>query len=340
MRQLVQIDVESIREAVAGVFKADGADPANALLLANLLVDSDLAGHPSHGVYLVAQYHQASRAGIIDPRGVPRVISDTPGPVVVVDAGRSYGQVAAQFAAAVACDRAQALGLCAVVIRNCSHVGRLANHVDLIADRGMIGIMTANYAGADLIVAPPAGREGRLSTNPFAFSVPRAQRPHLILDMATSTLAFGALVINRRREATSEPNPQIDNTILSAFADHKGFGLSILVEVLSGILSGAGWSNGQLVEESQGVFITAIDPEGFCGRSTLIESVEEMVTWIKSSPPSGDEPVLVPGEAGELARQSSNGRVEIDPTTWDELRAVFADAQVEVPPTALTSPAQ
>jgi len=57
MYPFVQIDVESIREAVAGVFKADGADPADALLLANLLVDSDLAGHPSHGVYLVAQYH-------------------------------------------------------------------------------------------------------------------------------------------------------------------------------------------------------------------------------------------------------------------------------------------
>jgi len=269
---------------------------------------------------------------------VPRVISDTPGPVVVVDGGRNYGQVVAQFAAAVACDRAQNLGLCAVVIRNCSLEGRLANHVELIADRGMIGIMTANYAGPDLIVAPPAGCEGRLSTNPFAFSVPRVQLPHLILDMATSTLAFGAVVINGRREATTAPNPQIDNTILSAFGDHKGFGLSILVKVLSGILSGAGWSTGRSVEESQGVFMMAIDPEGFCGRSTLIEAVEEMVTWIKSSPPSGDEPILVPGEAGELARQSANGRIEIDPTTWDDLQAVFADAEVEVPPTSSISP--
>lgn len=335
MQPLVVIEVDPIRDAVASVFEADGASPPIALRLADLLVDSDLAGHPSHGLYRVAEYHLACRSGIVDPRGEPYIVDDTLTSTAVVDGGGTFGQIAAQFAAQVACDRAQSHGISAVALRNCSHVGRLANHVDVIADRGMIGIMTANDAGANLMVAPPGGREGRLGTNPFAFSVPRLHRPHLILDIATSTVAYGTIVINRRREETAAgQHVNIGQTTLEAFGGHKGFGLAILVDVLSGILSGAGWSSSRSVEESQGVFMIAIDPEGFCGRFALVQAVEEMVEWIKSSPPAGDEPVLVPGEASESAREESGGHIEIDPTTWNDLLDVFAETGIRVPPTS------
>ena len=333
MQPLIAVGAELMRTAAAAVLEVDGARADDARLIAKLLVDADLAGHPSHGVYRVGEYHHGCTSGLVNPRGEPRVINETAPSTMSVDGGGTFGQVAAQFAAAVVCDRAASQGLSAVALRNCSHVGRLSDHVDAIAERGMIGIITANDAGANLIVAPPGALAGRLGTNPFAFAVPRAQRPHLIADFATSTVAYGAVVVNHRREDPTPSNDAKTRAVLEAFGGYKGFALSILVDVLSGILSGAGWSTSREVEESQGVFMMAIDPDRFCGRSSLVSAVEEMVAWIKSSPTTDGAPVLVPGEVGERARRENGDRIEIDQMTWNDLLCVFAETGVTPPPT-------
>lgn len=335
MQPLVGVTSDLMRDVLVSVFEADGASRVDAALLARFLVDSDLAGHPSHGVYRVAEYHRACRSGAIDPKGQTTVTEQRPGAMAIVDGGGTFGQVAAQFAAEIACERATVHGLSAVALRNCSHVGRLSDHVAAVADRGMIGIMTANDAGANLMVAPPGGKQGRLGTNPFAYAVPRAHNPHLILDMSTSTVAYGSLVVDRRRQGLAGEERELtasNEPVLETFGGLKGFGLSLLVDVLSGVLTGAGWSSSRNAAESQGVFLLAIDPDRFCGRSNQVQAVEEMIDWIKSCETSSGEALLVPGEASERARHLNGGVVKIDPTTWDDLLEVFADAGVPPPP--------
>jgi hydroxycarboxylate dehydrogenase B len=321
----VVVEPAPLHDAVAAVLEADGAAADNAQSIARLLIDADLSDHPSHGVFRIAEYHRGCRSGHINPIGQPRIIQDG-GTTVTVDGDRAFGQIATTFAGDAALERARTHGVCIVALRRCAHVGRLSDHVERIASRGMIGMMLANDSGANPIVAPPCGSDGRLSTNPVAFGIPRAAPPHLVFDMASSTIAYGTLIL-RDRWTNSAPSE-----VLQPVGGHKGFGLALLGEVLAGILTGAGWSGAAPGPDYQGVMLFAIDPDRFCGLPVLVDAVEELVAWVKASPPRGAEPVLVPGEAGELARWRNRGGIRIDPITWREMLAVFADTRVAPPP--------
>jgi uncharacterized oxidoreductase len=324
----VTVAPDGLRTAVAAVFEADGASAPVAAAVTELLLAADLADHASHGVYRLAQYHRDCRSGHIDPSAEPRIARDG-GATLTIDGNRAFGQIVARFSADVALERARVHGMCAVAVRGCSHVGRLADHVGQIAAGGMIGMMAANDSGANPIVAPHGGSDGRLATNPIAFGIPRPGGPHLVLDMATSTISHGTQQVRARwgdsTPETHEPLP------LRPVGGHKGYGLALVVEVLAGILTGAGWSGGETGPDHQGAFLVAIDPDRFCGREALGAALEELVAWVKASPPSGAAPVLVPGEGGAAARRRATA-VVIDPLTWREMLAVFAETNVPPPP--------
>jgi uncharacterized oxidoreductase len=323
----VVVGPDDLRDAVASVFAADGAPRPVADAVASLLVDADLADHPSHGVFRLTQYHGDCRSGHLNPAAEPRISRDG-GTTLTIDGNGAFGQIAARLAGDLALERARVHGVCAVAVRGCSHVGRLSDHVGQIAAGGMIGMMAANDSGATPIVAPHGGSDGRLGTNPIAFGIPRAGMPHLVLDMSTSTISHGALKLRARwdgvQDATRDAMP------LEPVGGHKGYGLALVVEVLAGILTGAGWGGPEPRHDYQGVFLVAIDPDRFCGRSALETAVEDLVLWVKASPPGGDAPVLIPGEASEAARRSAT-TVAIDPVTWTELLGVFAEANVTPP---------
>ena len=201
----VVVDPEPMRSAVAAVFSADGATAAAARIVAEHLVDSDLCDHPSHGVFRVTEYHQACASGQIDARGTPRIVRDDQ-TTIVVDGGRGFGHIAARFTADAAIERATDHGVCVATLANGSHVGRLGDHVEHVAEHGHIGIMMANDSGANQVVAPHGGADGRLATNPIAFGIPRSHPPHLVLDMATSAISHGKATIQARRDGgTAHP---------------------------------------------------------------------------------------------------------------------------------------
>lgn len=323
----VVVAPDGLRDAVASVFEADGAPRPVADAVASVLVDADLAGHPSHGVLRLTQYHRDCRSGHLNPAAEPRIARDD-GTTLTIDGNGAFGQIVARFAGDLALERARAHGVCAVAVRRCSHVGRLSDHVGQIAAGGMIGMMTANDSGANPVVAPHRGSDGRLGTNPIAFGIPRAGMPHLVLDMATSTISHGALKLRTRWDGAA-PETQ-DAMPLRPVGEHKGYGLALVVEVLAGILTGAGWGGPEPRHDHQGVFLVAIDPDRFCGRAELEAAVEDLVSWVKASPPGGGAPVLVPGESSEAARRGATS-VAIDPVTWGELLGVFAETNVTPP---------
>ena len=322
----VVVDPEPMRAAVAAVFSADGATTADARIVAEHLVDSDLCDHPSHGVFRVTEYHQACSTGQIDPRGTPRIVRDDE-TTIVVDGGRGFGHIAARFTADAAIERAAEHGVCVATLANGSHVGRLGDHVEHVAEHGHIGIMMANDSGANQVVAPHGGADGRLATNPIAFGVPRSHPPHLVLDMATSAISHGKATVQARRDG-GEGHV---SGLLEPFGGYKGFGLGVVVEVFAGILTGAGFSGPTPGPDHQGVCLIVVNPARFGDQGSLAESVDQLVDWVKQSPATGSQPVRVPGERGHASRERTT-EIRIDPVTWGELLEVFAETGVAAPP--------
>ncbi len=319
----VAVDPAPLGTAVAAVLEAEGADPEVAAFVSRHLVEADLADHSSHGVYRLTEYHDAVKRGQTLPTGRPSITHDG-GATLTVDGGRAYGHIAARFTADAALERAAEHGVCVATLRNGAHVGRLGDHVGYVAEHGMIAVMTANDSGQNQVVAPHGGADGRLGTNPIAFGAPRPQPPHLVVDMATSAISHGSARIRARWAGEDDPSADL----LAPAAAHKGFALGLAVEVLAGILSGAGWSGPGSAPDHQGVCLIVINPDPFCGRDALAASVEQLAEWVKQSPPAGEVPVRIPGEP----RRAPVDEVRIDPRTWSELQGVFAETGVTPPP--------
>ena len=251
----VMLDPDSAYIAVVSSLVADGADPDAAAAVAEHLVDADLSGHPSHGIYRLTEYHRACRSGQVDPRARP-VIHRDDGTTIAIDGRRSFGQVAARFAVDAAVERSGNHGVCVATVRSSSHIGRLADAAARLAACRRIGIVMTNDSGANQVVAPHGGADGRLATNPIAFGIPRSWPPHLVFDMATSETSHGTA----RLEARWAGDGDSAAGLLRPLAGHKGYGLGLVVDVLAGILSGAGWSGPHPGDDYQGVCLIAIDP--------------------------------------------------------------------------------
>ena len=190
------VDPAVLHRLASDLLCAVGTDPAAARIVADSLVDANLAGHDSHGVLRLPAYLAGARQGHVVPTAVPSLLSQS-GATAIVDAADGWGQPAMWLATRAAIDRAREHGLGAAVVRRSYHIGRVAPYVESIAREGMIGQAMANAAPA---VAPFGGRSRVMGTNPMAWAVPRAaDAPPVCLDVATAGVAEGKLRVARAR---------------------------------------------------------------------------------------------------------------------------------------------
>jgi LDH2 family malate/lactate/ureidoglycolate dehydrogenase len=303
-----------------------------------LLVASDLAGHPSHGVLRVAGYLDAIERGATDPRGVPQLVRDQDA-TAIVDGGLALGQVVARFAAAEAIARARRHGIACVAVRRSCHAGRLAHFSEQIAAAGQIGIVVANDAGASQLVAPPGATVARLSTNPLALAAPRAGGRLFSLDMSTSVVSAGKL---RVRRELGDPVPEGWELagVLQALGGYKGFGLALAVEILAGVLTQAGHATAEAAalarDDEQGMLLIAIEIARFLTVDELERGYEEVAAYVRSAPlVPGAPPIALPGERGEAeaGRNRELGVVLTGPTL-EQLCDACARAGVATPRSA------
>ena len=226
----------------------------DAAWIARLLVLANLRGHDSHGVIRIPQYAEAVKSGGIDPKSPVTVVAET-GVTARLDGGRGFGQVVARRGIELAIAKATASGLSAVTLSRTTHVGRLADYAEMAATQGLVGMLWVN-AVHGLNVAPWGGAARRLGTNPHAIGIPGAGGPAMVLDFATSVVAEGKMRVKKNRKQQAPPGWFIDaggrpatdpeifygdpvGSLLTA-GEHKGYGLSLAVEILGGILSGTG----------------------------------------------------------------------------------------------------
>ena len=301
-----------------------GARGDDAGRTAELLVRAELGGHPSHGLRRLTQYADAWRAGTLVPSARAEIVRDD-GSTLTLDGRQALGQVVCTLAADLAAERALEHGVAAVAVRHSGHAGRLADYADRACGRGAALLAFANDSGAEQTMAPPGGLEARLSTNPLAAGIPRPRPPHLVIDLATSVAAFGKV---RVLQDSGQPIPDawMRNGLLRPLGGAKGFALALLVEALSGVVSGAGAACADPGPDDQGVFLLAFDPARFGEPAELAQRLDDMLGYVLDVPlEAGAEPLRAPGSGLPPLPLDPGARFELAPALAARLEALASE---------------
>eukprot|EP01062_Namystynia_karyoxenos_P051814 TRINITY_DN40904_c0_g1_i1.p1 TRINITY_DN40904_c0_g1~~TRINITY_DN40904_c0_g1_i1.p1 ORF type:complete len:484 (+),score=151.97 TRINITY_DN40904_c0_g1_i1:79-1452(+) len=190
---------QALRAAVRRILQQAGSGEEEQRVVADHLVDANLAGHDSHGVQMMRKYMLSLRDGWVSPNVHAVEAGSAEGPVVSVDCQGGFGPVVAREAMRLGIAAAKRHGVCVLAARRCFHIGRAGPYADMAADHGLAAVLFVSAVGHPPLVAPFGGAQARLLTNPFSVSVPAAGREHISVDFATSIVANGKLqaAVNR-----------------------------------------------------------------------------------------------------------------------------------------------
>jgi len=311
--------------------------------VAEVLVAADLRGIASHGTFRLPVYASLAEAGVIATTARPSRDGGTP-VLSRWDAADGWGPHAGRVLMDDAIERALDLGLAASLARRASHFGIAGWYSIRAASRGLIGMTMTN---ASPLVAPTRSRKRLLGTNPIAVAAPAGRFGTFVLDMATSAVTWGRVLVADRRGQEVEPGVAIDeegwsSTVPSrvltsgallplggteATAGYKGYGLAMLVDVLTGVLAGANFGT-RVVPFSTtagpsnlGQLFLAIDPAlaGDDGFETRMEALcEELVNAPLA--PDAPGPVLIPGQPeAQLEAERRRDGIPFEPTDVEAL---------------------
>jgi ureidoglycolate dehydrogenase (NAD+) len=307
---------------------------------------TSVRGTDSHGVARIPIYVERLRAGVLNPRPRPSVVRRD-GAVAVVDGDEGPGQVAAAFATDISIELAREHGVGLAAVRRSAHFGAAAYYAIRAAEQGLVAMAMTN---TEPLVIPYGGAVPALGTNPICLAAP-AGDGIFNLDMATSQVAMNR-VWNARDEGRPIPEGWgVDaggRTTTDAAAvvagmplgGYKGYGLALMVEVLCGVLAGAGVRAGvgELYAKGSGPqdtghFHLAIDPERTVGRDRFAAVLGGLLAELRAIPPSpGFDEVLVPGDPEDRARaERERSGVPVELGLWRRLRALSDDLGVVVP---------
>lgn len=327
---MVRVPHTDLEAYAAALIETTGAPPDTAKNVAESLVGADLTDHASHGVLRVSTYVDLAATGAIDPTAEPAIHAD--GPLVRVAGNKAFGQLVGRRTLDQAFDTAEAHGTATVGIGASAHLGRIGEWAERAAAEGFVfGAFTKSRS---VRVTVPGATERVLSTNPVTWGVPTfdALPFPLVLDMATSQVAHGKI---SQRAATGDPLPE-DWTVgpdgkpfpdAEAFeegdgallplggrsAGYKGYGLSVMTEVLAGVFGNAPvqGEHDQPPGLNDAAFFV-VDPTRFTNRDQIRESVTALAERIRAVDRHPDLPIgdaarrdtlLLPGEAEYLIKR-------------------------------------
>ncbi|MGE3269014.1 MAG: Ldh family oxidoreductase [Chloroflexota bacterium] len=341
---MLTIGADRLTEVATDIFRAAGASADNTECVVSALIGANLAGHDSHGILRIPAYVNDIKNGRLDPKAAPEVVHEA-GSTAIVDGGATFGQVGARFSADTAIEKARSSGIAAVTAKNCHHTGRIGEWAERVAAAGMVGFATTAGIRGPYSTVPFGGAKGALGTNPLAWAFPRTGgKPPILLDYATSAVAQGKLQVARAKGApvpegciidkhgnpTTDVEEYFDGGNLLPFAGHKGYSLSVVVELLA-----VGLSGGALVAEgTRGscFFVLAMSPEAFLSRGDFDSYVESISERMTSTPPApGFSRVLLPGEpeASTRAERLKDG-IPVAERTWEQIQETASGLGVSI----------
>ncbi len=339
---------EQLRSVTESILVALKAPPGEARLVAELLVDSNLAGHDSHGVIRIPQYAKYIQDGQIKPGAPLEVVKETAA-MAVVNGHMNLGHVILSRALDLALEKGRQTAVATVMVRECNHVGRLGAYALRAARQGFACQLGINSPGGRCVV-PWGGIERRMGTNPLALSAPTSGEP-LVLDMTTSVVAEGKVRVLHHKRQPAPPdwlvdhagnattntadfygNPQGALLPMGGSVGYKGFGLSVMLDVLCGAMSGQGTLRPDLTAGHNGVWLSVWKVNAFLPFEEYLAEVDKLSAWIKSSRRRpGVEEILLPGEieARTTEKRRREG-VHLPQETWVQIQAAAQQAGIRL----------
>ncbi|UCH49297.1 MAG: malate/lactate/ureidoglycolate dehydrogenase [Betaproteobacteria bacterium] len=358
--KIVLLDATKLRDFVKQIFTNAGCSQTESELVARLLVESNLAGHDSHGVIRVPRYVQMMRDQLIFADQKVELLVDAPA-LALVDGKYGFGQTVALQATEIGIRKCRQTGLSAVALRNAGHIGRVADWAELAAAEGFVSVHFVNGAGS-VMVAPFGSYERRFSTAPYCVGVPVPDAPPLILDFATSVVAEGKVLVASQGgkqlrpdaligpdgkpsndphllygeyDETSLRDPRVGDGAIRAFGEHKGSGLAMMCEILGGALTGNGCTKpGRRF--TNGMFSFYVDPVRVDPDELFPKEVSRYVAFVKQAKPS--EPrghTLVPGDPEVLSKEKRlRDGIPLPENTWQSIVETAVSVGIEEAPAA------
>lgn len=308
------------RAQLKAILAGWGMPENNAEITSDVLSWADLHGVDSHGISMIPGYDDLRRRKRIRVDAQPRIVSETP-VSAVIDGDGGLGHVPSHFAMSTAIAKAKTVGMAATVVRASAHFGAAGYYTLMAANAGLIGIASTSASGVQ--VAPTFGKQARLGTDPWSFAAPSADGVPFLLDMATTTVAAGRIrnkanenlptpdgwVLDREGRPSNDPLvAKQKGRFLTSLggspenSSYKGYGLAVMVNILSSCLSGATLITDpehtkKPVGQDIGHFFLALDPAIFRGAGDFEKDVATFLGVLRATTPIDPaRPVMVAGD--------------------------------------------
>jgi LDH2 family malate/lactate/ureidoglycolate dehydrogenase len=338
----------TLRSFCEEIFISYGMEPEDASIVADGLVQSNLRGVDSHGVTRVGIYAKRLKMGLVNPRPEVKIVRES-GATLLVDGDNGMGQVVGVRALELGLDKVKQSGGAYIGVRRSNHYGAGAYYVQRAAARDVVAFA---YSNAPPTMAPWGGVDPYIGTNPYAFGVPAGKHQPIVLDMATSIVARGKIIlaaergdpipegwaIDKHGNATTDAQEALEGSVLP-FGGPKGYALSLMIDIMAGALTGSGFgprvnSLYDNFEEPQdvGAFFQLIDISQFADPAAFKANIDRMVEEIKSSRRAeGTQEIFLPGEIEfRMEEERKVSGIPLGAETVAELRGVGRSCGVDI----------
>jgi ureidoglycolate dehydrogenase (NAD+) len=336
------ISEAELSELACNALQGLGLTHEDAASAARILVLADLFGLHTHGVSRLESYGERLDVGGIKAR--PNITEEHVAPTIIrVDGDNGVGPLVGSRALKAAMNAAGQHGTGIALVRGSNHFGPIAPYNLIAAEAGFASLICSN---ATTTIAPWGGTDARLGNSPIGFGIPNPAGQPVILDMAMSVVARAKIrqalsrgepippnwATDKTGHATVDPKAALDGFLLP-MGGHKGYGLALIVDLLAGLLSGAGylthvksWVDAPDEPQNLGHFFLLIDTRQLGAEAWLAERMADFLSILHASPPADPaSPVLAPGEIelGNLTRHRAEG-IRMEPKVLAHVRALAA----------------
>jgi uncharacterized oxidoreductase len=361
MADTVTMSAHILQDYVASIFAAAGCSAEEAERTTRHLLSANLTGHDSHGIIRVPRYVQWLQDGLVFAgRSISVVLESATH--AVVDGNQGLGQTVGEQAVDLGIAKARTAGLSVIALRNAGHVGRIGGWAERAVAAGLVSIHFVNV-GKGEIVAPFGGVQRRFGTNPICIGVPQPEGPPLLLDLATSIVAEGKVLVASNGgkpipsdalitadghlsndpadfygplEGTRVRDPGNGTGALRAFGDHKGSGIAFMCEILAGCFCGSPTAgplpSGKREGVVNGMLSIYLDP-GHFGAAHFAQTARAFADYVRETRPiTAGAHVLTPGQPEARNREARlRDGVPLQSETWAAIQATGASLGVAGP---------
>jgi LDH2 family malate/lactate/ureidoglycolate dehydrogenase len=334
----IMFPADKLRGWTQEVFQKVGVSKDDAILLTDSLIEANLRGVDTHGITrMLCVYVERIRKGVLSPKTNLVVVREKAS-TALIDCRNSIGQVGAARAMRMAIDKAAKTGVAFVAVTHSNHYGAAAYWAMMALEHGMIGFSSTN---APATVAPTGGRTAMLGTNPFAIAIPAGQEQPMVLDLATTVVARGRILLYAKQNKPLEPGWAFDHRgvpttdphaalkgLLAPIGGYKGYGIALAVDLLCGVLTGShygahfpGFLADNMIDPTDvGSIFAAVNVESFMDLPEFTAGMDKALREIKSCEKAeGVKRIYIPGEIefGMKAERLKNGIPIPEPVVKD-----------------------